>query len=85
MQDLLRQMPIEHRETLKYLLKHLLRVIELSAQNRMSLQNIAVLFGPNIMRSESLNSLNGGYNPLMMQNMITEFLLINFRDLFLEI
>lgn len=80
MHELIKRMPIEHRETLRHLLNHLLKVIALSDQNRMSLKNIAVLFGPNIMRSSAANG--GDYNPLMLQNQIAEYMLINFKELF---
>jgi hypothetical protein len=57
-------------------------VIELSDENRMSLKNIALLFGPNIMRSESVGDTSHGYNPLMVQNNIVEYMLVNFKSLF---
>ena len=81
-QELIKRMPIEHRETLRHLLKHLTKVVELSDQNRMTLKNVAVLFGPNIMRSDSINDIADGYNPLMVQNIIAEYLLINYKELY---
>jgi hypothetical protein len=78
-QELIKRLPIEHRETLRHLLRHLTEVIKLSDQNRMSLKNIALLFGPNILRGESVAD---GYNPLMVQNQIVEYMLVNFKDLF---
>lgn len=76
-------MPLAHRETLRNLLRHLLKVIDLASQNRMNLQNIALVFGPNIMRSNPLNDANTGFNPhIMTQNAIVEYMLMNFRDLF---
>jgi hypothetical protein len=84
--ELVKRLPIEHRETLRHLLRHLTRVIDLSDQNRMSLKNVAVLFGPNIMRAESMGGHGGessaSYNPLMVQNVITEYILVNFKELF---
>ena len=76
-------MPICHRETLMYLCEHLLKVIEQSSQNRMNIQNIALVFGPNIMRSNPINDSNNGFNPnIMTQNVLVEYLLSNFKDLF---
>jgi hypothetical protein len=76
-------MPLPHRETLRTLLKHLLKVIDQAAQNRMSSQNIALVFGPNIMRSNPLNDANNGFNPhIMTQNLIVEYMLLNFKELF---
>lgn len=76
-------MYLPHRETLRVLLRHLLKVIDQSSKNRMSLQNIALVFGPNIMRSNPLNDANNGFNPnIMTQNLIVEYFLLNFNDLY---
>ena len=40
-------------DTLKFLLQHLLRVKELSDDNRMHIQNLAIVFGPTLMWAES--------------------------------
>jgi hypothetical protein len=77
-------MPLSHRETLRYLLQHLLKVVMLSKENRMNVQNIALVFGPNIMRSNPINdAATFGFNPnIMTQNMVVEYLLSNFKDLY---
>ncbi len=81
--ELIKKMPICHRETLMYLCEHLLNVIQQSSQNRMNIQNIALVFGPNIMRSNPINDSNNGFNPnIMTQNVLVEYLLSNFKDLF---
>ena len=78
-QDLIKKLPLAHRETLRNLLRHLLKVIDLSSQNRMNLQNIALVFGPNIMRGNPLNDASTGFNPhIMTQNVIVEYLLGNW-------
>lgn len=49
----------------------------------MNLQNIALVFGPNIMRGNPLNDASTGFNPhIMTQNVIVEYLLGNFRELY---
>jgi len=49
----------------------------------MNIQNIALVFGPNIMRSNPINDSNNGFNPnIMTQNVLVEYLLSNFKDLF---
>lgn len=81
--ELIKKMPIAHRETLRYLLKHLNKVIELSSQNRMGFQNIALVFGPNVMRSNPMSDTSFGFNPnIMTQNVIVEYMLTNFKELF---
>lgn len=76
-------MPVPHRDTLTCLSKHLLKVIEQSSLNRMTIQNIALVFGPNIMRSNPINDTNNGFNPnIMTQNILVEYLLTNFKELF---
>lgn len=83
--ELIKKMPIAHRETLRHLLRHLLKVIDLASQNRMNVQNIALVFGPNIMRSNPVNdtNYNFGFNPnIMTQNVLVEYMLVNFKELF---
>jgi Rho GTPase-activating protein 12/27 len=76
---------VAHRETLKTLFKHLLKVISLSSSNRMHLQNIALVFGPTICR---LNPLEVSHtqisNNIMVQNELVEYVLFNFNELFDE-
>jgi hypothetical protein len=47
--------PANH-DTLKFLLQHLLRVKDLSDDNRMHIQNLAIVFGPTLMWAESEKS-----------------------------
>ncbi|VDM59095.1 unnamed protein product [Angiostrongylus costaricensis] len=46
--ELLRMLPPENRETLKMLLRHLLRVASHSDKNRMQIHNLAIMFGPTL-------------------------------------
>ncbi|KAJ1365455.1 hypothetical protein KIN20_025760 [Parelaphostrongylus tenuis] len=46
--ELLRMLPPENRETLKMLLRHLLRVASHSDKNRMQTHNLAIMFGPTL-------------------------------------
>ena len=63
--------------------QHLLNVVENSSQNRMTVQNVALVFGPNIIRSNPINDANNGFNPnIMKQNIVIEYILKNFNDLF---
>lgn len=76
-------MPIPHRETMRHLCQHLLKVVEQSSQNRMTVQNVALVFGPNLIRSNPINEANNGFNPhIMTQNVLVEYILKNFHELY---
>uniref|UniRef100_A0A158PAW8 Rho GTPase-activating protein 12 n=1 Tax=Angiostrongylus cantonensis TaxID=6313 RepID=A0A158PAW8_ANGCA len=80
--ELLRMLPPENRETLKMLLRHLLRVASHSDKNRMQIHNLAIMFGPTLfiqsfqeeiptVQSNSHLAFN-----MIMQGQIVEYLLI---------
>ncbi|XP_041977780.1 uncharacterized protein LOC121732070 isoform X4 [Aricia agestis] len=48
---LVHALPPAHFETLKYLVRHLRRVIEHSAVNKMAARNLAIVFGPTLVRA----------------------------------
>ncbi|KZO95564.1 RhoGAP-domain-containing protein [Calocera viscosa TUFC12733] len=50
--SLIMQLPPEHYETIKFLMLHLHRVTNLADVNRMNSQNLGVVFGPTLMRSQ---------------------------------
>ncbi|XP_071044338.1 rho GTPase-activating protein 12 isoform X1 [Parasteatoda tepidariorum] len=77
---LVQKMPEPNYETLKMLLKHLLRVTEYHKQNRMQVQNLAIVFGPTLMWPEYVSS-NIALD-MMHQNRIVEFLLLEFDKIF---
>lgn len=82
-QELIRQMPMAHRETMRIVCEHLLKVVERSSENRMTVQNVALVFGPNIIRSNPIINSNQGFNPhIMTQNVLVEYILKNFRELY---
>jgi hypothetical protein len=81
--ELIKQLPQAHHDTLYYLCKHLLNVIELSQQNRMHLQNIALVFGPTLMRMDPVNATNNGFSQnIILQNDLVEYILSHFNELF---
>ncbi|CAJ0587128.1 unnamed protein product, partial [Mesorhabditis spiculigera] len=49
--ELLKQLPPENRETLKMLLRHLCLVDKHSAENRMQIHNLALMFGPTLFQT----------------------------------
>ncbi|XP_048504870.1 uncharacterized protein LOC105687120 isoform X4 [Athalia rosae] len=48
---LLRELPEHHFETLKYLLFHLKKVVDHSEVNKMEAKNLAIVFGPTLVRA----------------------------------
>ncbi|XP_065349657.1 rho GTPase-activating protein 12-like isoform X4 [Cloeon dipterum] len=77
---LVQQMPKENRATLKFLLEHLLRVVDNHTHNRMHISNLAIVFGPTLMwpKEESCNMAL----ELMQQNYVIECLLEEFDSIF---
>ncbi|KAG5203064.1 hypothetical protein JEQ12_002647, partial [Ovis aries] len=51
--DLVRSLPVPNHDTLRVLFQHLCRVIEHGERNRMSVQNVAIVFGPTLLRPET--------------------------------
>jgi Flp pilus assembly protein protease CpaA len=66
--------------TLQHLLKHLLRVADLSDFNRMQIPNLAIVFGPTLMWP-AVESQNMALD-LMQQNLVIEKLLIEYEAIF---
>lgn len=56
---ILDQLPVDHRRVLLYLFDHLIRVSEHSNKNMMHLENLAVVFGPTLMRPSKLTNAIG--------------------------
>uniref|UniRef100_A0A0N5AJ45 Rho-GAP domain-containing protein n=1 Tax=Syphacia muris TaxID=451379 RepID=A0A0N5AJ45_9BILA len=46
--EILKELPLVHKESLKVLLSHLIRVSQHSSQNRMEVHNLAIVFGPSL-------------------------------------
>lgn len=79
------RMPPASKATLEALCRHLLRVVDLKAENRMQASNLAIVFGPTLMWSEAEASGGGGAFiaiNMMYQSQIVEFFLTNFSDIF---
>ncbi|XP_076361133.1 rho GTPase-activating protein 12-like [Tachypleus tridentatus] len=77
---LVRSLPRPNYSTLKFLFSHLLKTTEASEQNRMHVQNLAIVFGPTLMWSEKESS-NIALD-FMQQNLVIEFLLLEFDEVF---
>ncbi|XP_013782058.1 rho GTPase-activating protein 27-like [Limulus polyphemus] len=77
---LVRSLPRPNYSTLKFLFSHLLKTTKASEQNRMHVQNLAIVFGPTLMWSEKESS-NIALD-FMQQNLVIEFLLLEFDEVF---
>ncbi|KAM5274751.1 rho GTPase-activating protein 27 isoform 2-T2 [Ctenodactylus gundi] len=71
--DLVRSLPAPNHDTMRLLFQHLCRVIEHGEQNRMSVQSVAIVFGPTLLRPEKEEASM----PMTMvfQNQVVELIL----------
>ncbi|XP_059426321.1 rho GTPase-activating protein 15-like isoform X2 [Carassius carassius] len=73
-------MPPPNHHTLQHMIRHLRRVMECSDSNRMTTQNIGIVFGPTLMRPEN-ESGNMAFN-MVYQNQAVELLLSKYLQIF---
>ncbi|XP_016107345.1 rho GTPase-activating protein 15-like isoform X4 [Sinocyclocheilus grahami] len=73
-------MPPHNLHTLRHMIRHLRRVMERSDSNRMTTQNIGIVFGPTLMRPEN-ESGNMAIN-MVYQNQAVELLLSEYQQIF---
>ncbi|XP_027019029.2 rho GTPase-activating protein 27 [Tachysurus fulvidraco] len=78
--DLVKSLPQYNRDTMEALFSHLRKVIEHGDVNRMSLQNVAIVFGPTLLRPEMESANITAY--MVFQNQIIEFILSEFEAIF---
>ncbi|XP_012581481.1 PREDICTED: rho GTPase-activating protein 27 [Condylura cristata] len=78
--DLVRSLPAPNHDTLRLLFQHLCRVIEHGEENRMSVQSVAIVFGPTLLRPETEETSM----PMTMvfQNQVVELILQQCADIF---
>ncbi|XP_040845257.1 rho GTPase-activating protein 27 isoform X3 [Ochotona curzoniae] len=78
--DLVRSLPAPNHDTLRLLFQHLCRVIQHGEQNRMSVQSVAIVFGPTLLRPETEETSM----PMTMvfQNQVVELILQQCVDIF---
>ncbi|KAM3621813.1 uncharacterized protein V6R79_016404 [Siganus canaliculatus] len=73
-------MPPPNHDTLQFMCRHLQRVLEHTDNNRMTTQNIGIVFGPTLMRPERDNG-NMAVN-MVYQNQAVELILSEFDHIF---
>lgn len=80
---LVREMPEVHLETLRYLTQHLCNVADHSAVNKMEVRNLAIVFGPTLVRTTDDNMISM-VTDMSQQCRIIESLLSNWDYFFAD-
>ncbi|GBP65139.1 Rho GTPase-activating protein 21-B [Eumeta japonica] len=80
---LVHALPEAHFETLRYLMRHLRRVVEHSHYNKMEARNLAIVFGPTLVRAASDDML-AMVNDMSSQCRVIESLLTHYAWYFEE-
>lgn len=78
--DLIRQLPKANHDTMQALFRHLCRVVDHGDDNRMTIQSVAIVFGPTLLRPET-ETWNMAVH-MVYQNQIVELILIECESIF---
>ncbi|KAH9830027.1 Rho GTPase activation protein [Rhodofomes roseus] len=79
-------LPDPNYSTLKYFMGHLHKIVEHEAENAMSVQNLAIVFGPTLF-GQMLPGMNGQLNGMAdagLQNKAIETILEHYTDIFVD-
>lgn len=77
--DLVQTLPLPNHDTMELLFKHLRRVVEHKDSNRMSVQSLAIVFGPTLLRPQVESNMTVH---MVFQSQIVELLLNEFSAAF---
>ncbi|KAM8988758.1 rho GTPase-activating protein 27 isoform 3-T3 [Ara ararauna] len=80
--ELVSSLPPAHHDTMKVLFHHLCRVIEYKEENRMSVQSVAIVFGPTLLRPASEEGNMAMH--MVFQNQVVEHILNQYSYIFPE-
>nr|XP_043869904.1 rho GTPase-activating protein 27 [Solea senegalensis] len=80
MRELVKSLPHPNHDTMELLFGHLCRVIQYWEDNRMTVQNVAIVFGPTLLRPE-MEAANIAMH-MVFQNQIVEFVLNEYEHIF---
>uniref|UniRef100_A0A4W5KRN2 Rho-GAP domain-containing protein n=1 Tax=Hucho hucho TaxID=62062 RepID=A0A4W5KRN2_9TELE len=80
MRDLVESLPRPNHDTMELLFSHLRKVINYGEENRMTVQNVAIVFGPTLLRPE-MESANIAMH-MVFQNQIVELVLNEYEFIF---
>ncbi|XP_039206305.1 GEM-interacting protein isoform X2 [Crotalus tigris] len=82
--DLMSKLPASNYNTIRHLIAHLYRVAERYQENKMSPNNLGIIFGPTLIRPPCSNNdvslsclVDSGY-----QSQLVEFLILNYEKIF---
>ncbi|NWV10931.1 RHG27 protein, partial [Ptilonorhynchus violaceus] len=78
--DLVLSLPPAHHDTMKVLFRHLCRVVEHREENRMSVQSVAIVFGPTLLRPASEEGNMAMH--MVFQNQVVEHILNHYGYIF---
>ncbi|CAH2052732.1 unnamed protein product, partial [Iphiclides podalirius] len=79
--EIIQSLPECNRDTLKFLLEHLLRVTQYSERNRMHTANLAIVFGPTLLWAPAEQAHNIAID-CIQQNNVVDILLNDYDDIF---
>ncbi|CAB3246029.1 unnamed protein product [Arctia plantaginis] len=82
-QNIIQALPQCNRDTLKYVLEHLLKVTTYSDRNRMHIANLAIVFGPTLLWAPAEQAHNIAVD-CIQQNNVVEILLTDFNEIFAD-
>ncbi|XP_061444863.1 rho GTPase-activating protein 27 isoform X2 [Rhineura floridana] len=82
LRELVNSLPPANHNTMRVLFQHLCRVIELREENRMSVQSIAIVFGPTLLKPEAEEGNMTMH--MVFQNQIVEQILSQYSYIFPE-
>ncbi|XP_032821702.2 rho GTPase-activating protein 45-like isoform X1 [Petromyzon marinus] len=87
LQDLLKQLPSPHYNTLSYIIQHLHRVTDREEENKMSFRNLGIVFGPTLLRPCSMKGSSDlcSLVDYPIQSHVVEMLIFWHKKLFSEI
>ncbi|CAB1338383.1 unnamed protein product, partial [Coregonus sp. 'balchen'] len=80
MRELVESLPRPNHDTMELLFSHLRKVINYGEENRMTVQNVAIVFGPTLLRPE-MESANIAMH-MVFQNQIVELVLNEYEYIF---
>ncbi|XP_050671232.1 rho GTPase-activating protein 15-like isoform X3 [Leptidea sinapis] len=81
--DIIQALPPCNRDTLKFLLEHLLKVTYYSERNRMHNANLAIVFGPTLLWAPDEQADRMAID-CIQQNNVVDILLNEFKEIFAE-
>ncbi|KAM3929610.1 rho GTPase-activating protein 12 isoform 3-T3 [Leptodactylus fuscus] len=78
--DLIKVLPKPNQDTMQALFKHLKHVVETGEKNRMTVQSVAIVFGPTLLKPEQETGNIAIHT--VYQNQIVELILLEYNSIF---